>query len=90
MGASPIPIILMTGLWAVFGIVLPFVVPKGPNRGSLLLAVLVVLLYASNESSLRAGVGEHHYIGYAQGMGDVTITFGVAVAYASPLQLIVL
>lgn len=33
MGASAIPVIVFTVLWGVVGIVLPFVVPKGPNRG---------------------------------------------------------
>lgn len=33
MTASAIPIVVMTLLWGVVGIVLPFVIPKGPNRG---------------------------------------------------------
>jgi len=33
MGASFIPIIIFTVLWGIVGIVLPFVAPKGPNRG---------------------------------------------------------
>jgi len=33
MGLSVVPVIVLTALWAVVGIVLPFVVPKGPNRG---------------------------------------------------------
>jgi V-type H+-transporting ATPase subunit e len=33
MGFSLIPILIFTVLWGVVGIVLPFVVPKGPNRG---------------------------------------------------------
>ncbi|GLH13151.1 Uncharacterized protein GBIM_17776 [Gryllus bimaculatus] len=33
MGASAVPVIIFTILWGVVGIVLPFVVPKGPNRG---------------------------------------------------------
>lgn len=33
MGASAVPFIIMTALWGIVGVVLPFVVPKGPNRG---------------------------------------------------------
>lgn len=33
MGFSLAPVIVFTVLWVVVGIVLPFVVPKGPNRG---------------------------------------------------------
>ncbi|XP_063221753.1 V-type proton ATPase subunit e-like [Bacillus rossius redtenbacheri] len=33
MGVSVVPIAVFTIFWAIVGIVLPFVVPKGPNRG---------------------------------------------------------
>lgn len=33
MGASLIPIVIVTAFWGVVGIVLPILVPKGPNRG---------------------------------------------------------
>ncbi|PSN56286.1 hypothetical protein C0J52_00403 [Blattella germanica] len=33
MSGSVIPVIVFTALWAIVGIVLPFVIPKGPNRG---------------------------------------------------------
>ncbi|CAG2060958.1 unnamed protein product [Timema podura] len=33
MGAAVVPIVVFTAFWGVVGIVLPFVVPKGPNRG---------------------------------------------------------
>lgn len=33
MGASAVPVIVFTLLWGVVGIIMPFVVPKGPNRG---------------------------------------------------------
>lgn len=33
MGASLIPILIFTIFWGVIGIVLPFFVPKGTNRG---------------------------------------------------------
>ncbi|XP_071544140.1 V-type proton ATPase subunit e 2-like [Panulirus ornatus] len=33
MGADAIPVGVVTGFWAVVGIVFPFIVPKGPNRG---------------------------------------------------------
>ncbi|XP_021957870.1 V-type proton ATPase subunit e 2 [Folsomia candida] len=40
MGATALPILFFTILWGVVGIVLPFFVPKGPNRG----VVQVVLM----------------------------------------------
>jgi V-type H+-transporting ATPase subunit e len=33
MGAAVVPVAVFTILWGFVGIVLPFVVPKGPNRG---------------------------------------------------------
>lgn len=45
MGASAIPVIVFTVLWGVVGIVLPFVVPKGPNRG--ILQVILMLTAAT-------------------------------------------
>lgn len=44
MGASAIPVIIFTLLWGVVGIILPFIVPKGPNRG---IFQLVLILTAS-------------------------------------------
>ncbi|XP_034234605.1 V-type proton ATPase subunit e-like [Thrips palmi] len=41
MGFSFIPFIFFTALWAVVGIVLPFVVPKGPNRGIFQLVLML-------------------------------------------------
>jgi len=32
MGASALPIIMMTLLWGIVGVVLPIILPKGPNR----------------------------------------------------------
>jgi len=40
MGASFFPVMIFTILWGGVGIVLPFLVPKGPNRG----VVQVVLM----------------------------------------------
>jgi len=45
MGASIIPIIVFTALWGVVGIVLPFVVPKGPNKG--IIQVVLILTAAT-------------------------------------------
>ncbi|XP_017782215.1 PREDICTED: V-type proton ATPase subunit e-like [Nicrophorus vespilloides] len=45
MGASYIPFIVFTTLWAIVGIVLPFVVPKGPNRG--IIQVVLMLTAAT-------------------------------------------
>jgi len=33
MGAAALPILIFTGFWGVVGIVLPFLLPKGPDRG---------------------------------------------------------
>ncbi|XP_037772749.1 V-type proton ATPase subunit e 2-like [Penaeus monodon] len=40
MGASAIPVILMTLFWGLVGVVLPVVLPKGPNR-SLMQCILI-------------------------------------------------
>ncbi|XP_069677801.1 V-type proton ATPase subunit e 2-like [Periplaneta americana] len=45
MALSAIPVIIFTVLWAVVGIVLPFVIPKGPNRG--ILQVVLMLTAAT-------------------------------------------
>ncbi|GAB0090508.1 V-type proton ATPase subunit [Sergentomyia squamirostris] len=44
MAASFVPIIIFTALWGVVGIVLPFLAPKGPNRG---IVQCVLMLTAS-------------------------------------------
>ncbi|XP_047114856.1 V-type proton ATPase subunit e 2-like [Schistocerca piceifrons] len=41
MGAAATPIIVFTAIWGVVGIVLPFVVPKGPNRGVLQVVLML-------------------------------------------------
>ncbi|XP_012259850.1 V-type proton ATPase subunit e [Athalia rosae] len=41
MAASPISVVLFTLIWGVVGIVLPFLVPRGPNRG-ILQAILML------------------------------------------------
>ncbi|KAL1122764.1 hypothetical protein AAG570_003091 [Ranatra chinensis] len=41
MGASIIPCIIMTILWAIVGIFLPILVPKGPNRGIIQVALIL-------------------------------------------------
>lgn len=33
MGADAVPIAVVTGFWAVVGIILPFILGKGPNKG---------------------------------------------------------
>ncbi|XP_025418557.1 V-type proton ATPase subunit e 2 [Sipha flava] len=33
MGAAFLPVLIFTSLWGVVGIVLPFLLPKGPDRG---------------------------------------------------------
>lgn len=33
MAAAALPFIVFTALWGIVGIVAPFFVPKGPNRG---------------------------------------------------------
>ncbi|XP_011497945.1 PREDICTED: V-type proton ATPase subunit e 2-like [Ceratosolen solmsi marchali] len=41
MGASWAPILFFTVIWGAVGIVLPFFVPKGPNKG--ILQVILML-----------------------------------------------
>ncbi|KAH0555087.1 V-type proton ATPase subunit e 2-like [Cotesia glomerata] len=41
MGAAALPVCIFTLFWGVIGIVLPFFVPKGPNRG--ILQVILML-----------------------------------------------
>ncbi|XP_046746692.1 V-type proton ATPase subunit e 2-like [Diprion similis] len=41
MAASVVAVLVFTILWGVVGIVLPFLVPKGPNRG-ILQAILIL------------------------------------------------
>jgi hypothetical protein len=33
MGAAVAPVVVFTVLWAIVGIILPFFVPKSPNKG---------------------------------------------------------
>ncbi|XP_063987036.1 V-type proton ATPase subunit e 2-like [Diachasmimorpha longicaudata] len=44
MGASAIPLVFFTALWGGVGIVLPFFVPKGPNR-SILQVILMLTAF---------------------------------------------
>ncbi|XP_012283964.1 V-type proton ATPase subunit e 2 [Orussus abietinus] len=44
MGASAAPVLIFSILWGVVGIVLPFFVPKGPNRG-ILQAILMLTAF---------------------------------------------
>merc|ERR1719167_710776 len=41
MGADALPVALVTAFWAVVGIILPFVLGKGPNKG-VIQVVLVI------------------------------------------------
>ncbi|XP_063851566.1 V-type proton ATPase subunit e 2-like [Scylla paramamosain] len=45
MGADAVPVSVMTALFAVVGLVLPFIVAKGPNRG--VIQVVLVITAAS-------------------------------------------
>ncbi|KAF2900999.1 hypothetical protein ILUMI_05183 [Ignelater luminosus] len=80
MGFSAIPFIVFTVLWGGVGIALPFVVPKGPNRGlnnpgysnansCNLLAFLVMLLYGPNEPLNWSKNGKKDYSHNGKGMG---------------------
>jgi V-type H+-transporting ATPase subunit e len=42
-----IPFIVLSGFWGIFGIIVPFFIPKGPNRGiiQLVLAETAVCCY---------------------------------------------
>ena len=33
MGASWVPVIIFTTIWAIVGGILPFIVPRGPQKG---------------------------------------------------------
>ncbi|XP_014213791.1 V-type proton ATPase subunit e 2 [Copidosoma floridanum] len=41
MGAAFFPVLFFTALWGVVGVVLPFLVPAGPNKG--ILQVILML-----------------------------------------------
>ncbi|XP_014225801.1 V-type proton ATPase subunit e 2-like [Trichogramma pretiosum] len=41
MGAAFLPVLFFTALWAGVGIVLPFFIPKGPNKGILHVILLL-------------------------------------------------
>lgn len=45
MGASALPFIIFTALWGAVGILLPFLIPKGPNRG--IIQVVLMLTAAT-------------------------------------------
>uniref|UniRef100_A0A8C7HRN3 ATPase H+ transporting V0 subunit e2 n=1 Tax=Oncorhynchus kisutch TaxID=8019 RepID=A0A8C7HRN3_ONCKI len=49
MGSFALPMICFTTLWALVGIVAPFFVPKGPNRG-----VVITSLILTAVSTLQA------------------------------------
>nr|XP_053627220.1 V-type proton ATPase subunit e 2-like [Cherax quadricarinatus] len=42
MGAAVVPVAVVTGFWAIIGIILPFIVAKGPNKGRVIQVVLVL------------------------------------------------
>ncbi|XP_050420356.1 V-type proton ATPase subunit e 2 [Adelges cooleyi] len=44
MGAAAFPIIFFTAVWGVVGIVFPFILPKGPDRG---IQQLILMLTAA-------------------------------------------
>lgn len=50
MGASIIPLLLFTALWAIVGIVLPIFVPRGANRGYVF---YYMLYYYKNSRCLK-------------------------------------
>ncbi|XP_065169610.1 V-type proton ATPase subunit e-like [Atheta coriaria] len=45
MGAAALPVIIFTAIWGAVGIGLPFIVPKGPNRG--IIQVVLMLTAAT-------------------------------------------
>lgn len=59
MGASLLPVLLVTGFWGVVGVVLPCYLPKGPNRGyvswfqafsSKLHSIILIIVLIQNEN----------------------------------------
>nr|CAD7414464.1 unnamed protein product [Timema poppensis] len=54
MGAAVVPIVVFTAFWGVVGIVLPFVVPKGPNRGTYSSPVASLVLTDSSQLTAKS------------------------------------
>ncbi|XP_050706050.1 V-type proton ATPase subunit e 2-like [Eriocheir sinensis] len=44
MGADAVPIAVMTGLFAVVGAVMPFIVAKGPNKGVIQVVLVITAI----------------------------------------------
>jgi V-type H+-transporting ATPase subunit e len=41
MGASWVPVLLFSAIWGVVGLVLPFVVPRGPHKSVIQVKVII-------------------------------------------------
>ena len=47
MGASFLPVVLFSAIWAVVGIVLPFMVPRGPHKSVIQVKTISLKVFAS-------------------------------------------
>ena len=52
MGASFLPVVLFSAIWAVVGIVLPFMVPRGPHKSVIQVNINSLPLHQVNQTEI--------------------------------------
>ena len=49
MGASFLPVLIFSAIWGVVGIILPFMVPRGPHKSVIQVIYKIIYSYASSK-----------------------------------------